>query len=221
MSLMRGRAPFNTPLPAGVVAQLAGVAAALAAHPTRPRTIALISAQPGEGTSTCVVSLGRYLSTFRHSRVLLVDGNPHHPALHAMLGVEPANGLAELLSGRIDFTAAAKPTSVDKLTVLTSGSREAFSVNGFLSPGALREQVLERAGAFEFVLVDCPAVNVNEDAAATAAACDGIILVVERRTPRQSAQTAKSLLARAEGNVLGILMNKRRFYIPQFLYERL
>lgn len=212
---------LNRALPSAVLSQLGNVAETLTVHPDRPRTLALVSSSRGEGTSTCTVNLGKYLAN-RHARVLMVDANVHHPALHEMGNVRQSPGVLELLLGRHALDEVVQATGLEGLFVVPSGEREPFSSNGQVVPSAFRDRILAAAKAFDYVLVDCPPVNVYEDSAGTAALCDGVILVVEGgRTLRQAAQAAKALLVRAHCNVLGVFMNKRKFYIPQFLYERL
>ena len=201
-----------------LVSQLGSLVQALAANPKRPRIIALVSPGRREGTTSCTVSLGRYLAG-RRGRVLMVDANAHDPALHQMSGVEQAGGMQEVFEGDLSLELAIKPTSVSGLFVMTSGGTLA---DGQVQPALLRDRIFNSACDYDFVLVDCPAVNVYEGSASIAAICEGVILVVEGgRTLRQSAKAAKQLLVRASCNVLGVFINKRRYYIPQFLYDRL
>jgi len=208
------------PLSESVASQLGNLAQTLMAHPGRLRTLALVGCGRGEGTSTLTANLGRYLATHR-ARVLMVDANAHAPALHAISGAGRAGGLSELMDGQIALDAAVKPTAVPDLFVLTAGERPAAG-NGLLLASHLRDRLLKCATAYDFVLLDCPCVNVYEDTASVAAQCDGVILIVEGgRTLRQSARSAKQLLMRANCNLLGVFMNKRKFSIPRVLYDRL
>jgi Mrp family chromosome partitioning ATPase len=201
-----------------LVSQLGSLVQSLAANPRRPRIIALVSPGRREGTTSCAVSLGRYLAA-RRGRVLMVDANAHDPALHRLSGVDQADGMTEVFEGDLSLERAVKPTSVPGLFVMTSGGPIA---DGQVQPPLLRDRIINSACDYDFILVDCPAVNVYEGSASIAAICEGVILVVEGgRTLRQSAKSAKQLLVRAGCNVLGVFINKRRYYIPQFLYDRL
>jgi len=201
-----------------LASQLGSLVQSLAANPRRPRIIALVSPGRREGTTSCTVSLGRFLAA-RRGRVLMVDANAHDPALHQISGVEQAGGVREVFEGDLSLELAVKPTSVSGLFVMTSGGSMA---DGQVQPALLRDRIFNTACDYDFVLVDCPAVNVYEGSASIAALCEGVILVVEGgRTLRQSAKAAKQLLARASCNILGVFINKRRYYIPQFLYDRL
>jgi Mrp family chromosome partitioning ATPase len=208
-------------LPAAVASQLASLVETLRRRSPKLWTLALVSVRPGEGTSTCVVNLGRYLAGQLHERVLIVDANPYHPTLHTLTGCEDRGGVADLIGGALGIDTAIKHTAIPKLDVLTSGAGALTGAHPQIDATLLRDRVLGHTELYDYVLVDCPAVNVNEAAATMAAACDGVILVVDGRTNLQAAQAAKTLLLRANCNILGVFMNKRRFHIPQFLYDRL
>jgi Mrp family chromosome partitioning ATPase len=208
-------------LPAEAIPQLASLAEGLARHPSSPRIVGFASPGRGEGTSTCVAALGVYLAS-RHGALLVVDANHHSPTLHAIAGVDERPGLAELVAGEIDLAKAAQPTGLPELFVLASGDQDRARRNGMPVRGALQPRLRECAARFEIVLVDCPAVNPYGDAASIAAACDAVVLVVDgSRTKREAAQAAKAMLTRANCSIAGAFMNRRQFYIPQFLYDRL
>jgi protein-tyrosine kinase len=208
-------------LPAQVVSQLGALAETLPKPVAGPRSLALVSPGRREGTSTCTLNLGRALAE-RGKQVLVVDANAQNPALHDMTAVAGLPGLAEVLRGDVACAAAIQPTSLPNLSVMSAGR---VAVEGIALPavsGSLRERVLDQASSHEFVLVDCAAVNVFEDAARTAAQCDGVIIVLQAgRTMRQEAHAAKRILSRANCNLLGLFLNRRKFYIPQFIYDRL
>ena len=209
---------IDADLSPALVSQLGSLVQSLAANPRRPRIIALVSPGRREGTTSCTVSLGRYLAA-RRGRVLMVDANAPNPALHDLSGVLRAEGVHEVFEGELSLERAVKPTSVSGLFVMTSGESAA---DGQVQPVLLRDRIFNTACDYDFVLVDCPAVNVYEGSASIASTCEGVILVVEGgRTLRQSARAAKQLLVRAGCNMLGVFINKRRYPIPQFLYDRL
>jgi protein-tyrosine kinase len=207
--------------PPNAANQLASLVQTLDLHPAKPRTVAFVASGRGEGTTTCVANVGIYLAT-HHARVLMVDANLRWPALHTIAKVNSEPGLLDVMAGEVDLKAAVQPTTVPTLFALTSGDPRRAGSNRLILPSALRERVLSRTNDYDFVLIDCPAVNAHEDAAVTAATCDAVILVVEGgRTLREEAQASKALLMRAHARILGVFMNKRKFYIPQFLYDRL
>jgi protein-tyrosine kinase len=51
---------------------------------------------------------------------------------------------------------------------------------------------------------------------------DGVILVVNYdKTRRQVALRAKKELEEAGANILGVIINRRKYYIPDWIYRRL
>ena len=75
---------------------------------------------------------------------------------------------------------------------------------------------------FSNILIDCRSLKVSSEAAGLASTVDGIVVVVEAgRTRRDEIQNAKRTIEMARGNLLGFILNKRRYPVPQWLYKRL
>jgi Mrp family chromosome partitioning ATPase len=76
--------------------------------------------------------------------------------------------------------------------------------------------------SFDYILLDCPSMKDSGDAAFYAPAADGVVLVVEsERTRKEQVRHALNTIEMAEANVLGCVLNKRRYPIPNWLYRRL
>ena len=72
------------------------------------------------------------------------------------------------------------------------------------------------------MVIDLPAVNEASWTLRLARLCDGVGLVVEAERSRlEVVQRTKELLVKSNANVLGVVVNKRRFYIPRWLYRTL
>lgn len=75
---------------------------------------------------------------------------------------------------------------------------------------------------FDFILVDCSSMKESADAAFFASAVDGVILVVEAdKTRKEQVRNVLASMEMAEANVLGCVLNKRRYAIPNWLYRRI
>jgi len=67
-----------------------------------------------------------------------------------------------------------------------------------------------------------PAVGEVHSAARLASLCDGVVLVVEAGSQRwEVVCKAKEQLLKWNANTLGVVLNKRRFPIPEWLYRTL
>ena len=76
--------------------------------------------------------------------------------------------------------------------------------------------------AYSYIVLDVPAVLEEISSLRLAGMADAVILVVEAESVRwEVAQKAKALLAQANANVIGTVLNKRRFYIPEWVYKTL
>ena len=76
--------------------------------------------------------------------------------------------------------------------------------------------------AFDYILLDCPALSISDEAAMLASKIDGVIIVVEAdRTRREQIQNSKQAIETADGNLLGLVLNKRQYTVPGWIYNRL
>ncbi len=85
---------------------------------------------------------------------------------------------------------------------------------------------LERLQAFgsefDYTLIDCPALKASYEAAMLAPIVDGVVLVVEAdRTKRDQIRRAQQTIGMSNGKLLGLVLNKRRYLVPQWLYRML
>lgn len=76
--------------------------------------------------------------------------------------------------------------------------------------------------AFDYILLDCPALSISDEAAMLASKIDGVIIVAEAdRTRGEQIQNTKQAIEAAEGNLLGLVLNKRQYTVPGWIYNRL
>lgn len=76
--------------------------------------------------------------------------------------------------------------------------------------------------AFDYILLDCPALSVSDEATVLAPETDGMMVVVEAdSTKREQIQNTQQTIERADGNLLGFILNKRQYTVPGWLYNRL
>jgi Mrp family chromosome partitioning ATPase len=75
---------------------------------------------------------------------------------------------------------------------------------------------------YEFVVIDLPAVLDNEGVPTLSRMADKVILVIEAERERAEViKRARELLEGADANIIGAILNKRKMYIPSWLYARL
>src|SRR5580765_3213734 len=111
-------------------------------------------------------------------------------------------------------------SGVANLWLIPAGSgcdaRDAFGAE------RLQSVIEELRNHFDYLIIDSASLNPCGDALMLGRAADGIALVVaEQNTRKESARHAVEELKKANVRILGAVLNKRTFPIPQKLYEKL
>jgi capsular exopolysaccharide synthesis family protein len=182
--------------------------------PSGLHTILLTSPRHGEGTTTVALGLATALAKERETRVLLVEGNFRSPSFRNMLPLTREVGVLDFGAGRAAPEALATRLEPLNLFVIAAGMALRSDINVEIVEalvGRLQSQ-------YDFIVIDGPPVNSYADASVLATKVDGVILVVEAdRTPVAEAEAAKRQLDRVGARILGLVLNRRRSYIPAFL----
>jgi Mrp family chromosome partitioning ATPase len=75
---------------------------------------------------------------------------------------------------------------------------------------------------FELIVIDSAPLVPFAEGVQLSRKVDGVVMVVRSASTKQTtAQRVLALLDDAGANVLGSVLNGRRFYIPRFIYDRL
>jgi len=182
----------------------------------RSIVVAFTSTRPKEGVSYVVNSFGVELAQRTRQRTLIAD-------VRTLQEVDLCH-----YSRVPEFC---RPTSLPNLYTLSvddqitenaerEGHLQVKAGDSKLEQGLSNLQTLRFA--FDFVLLDCSAFSVSGDAALFAPATDGVVLVVEaNRSRRAEVRNSLNTIEMAAGNVLGCVINKRRYPVPNWLYQRL
>jgi len=183
------------------------------------RVILLSSSLCGEGTTDVTVGLAMTIASDLGRKTAIVDCNLHHPQIHLRFGL-PDVGLGEHLTGRIPLGEAISSTVVPNLDVMPLG-RGVASLSAFGNE-RLQRFVSDLKMNFEYVLIDAAPMGVYPECVVLCDKVDGIIMVVGYgRTRREIVRRAKEIISRADGKILGVVINRRKFPIPEFLYRKI
>jgi len=183
------------------------------------RVLLMSSSTRGEGTTEVVVGLALTLASAMGRKTAVIDCNTRNPDIHKRFGV-PAVGLDEHLKGRLSLEQALLNTTVPNLYVMPLGA--GLTSLASLDKGDFQALVAKLMEKFDYVLIDSPALGVNLEASMLCDMVDSMVLVVRHGcTRREVVRRTKDLVERAGGRILGVVLNKRKFPIPEFLYRRL
>ena len=153
--------------------------------------------------------------------VLLVDANFKRPLLHKLFNNPNTVGLSDILSAGVDIHRAIRPTYMPYLAFLPSGG-PLMDPAQFFRSDRFGEILSEFRTRFDYVIFDTPPVSHFADCLVMGPKVDQVILVVRaHRTKRQVVEHAKDEITKHGGKLLGVVLNRRRFFIPDFIYKRL
>jgi capsular exopolysaccharide synthesis family protein len=180
------------------------------------KTLAVTSANSGEGKSTCAVNLATVTAMSVGRKVLLVDCDLRRPKIHLTLGVQPRTGLAEVLLGEATLEDAIQKLDGINLEILPVRSIPANPSELLASP-AMRRVIEEVAGRYDRVILDTPACLGLPDAKSVSEFCDGLVMVVRADvTPKEDVEAALDILDRRR--VVGMVLNGSEATREQYGY---
>ena len=175
----------------------------------------------GGGCSTTAINFAITLTKNSDLKVLLIDVNLRTPGLRDVFKIDAALGLSDLPDDNNDVTSLINKVGPGNLNVLTTG--EDYSVPLSLFESSRFDRFLATIGDdFDYVILDAPPVPKFPECRVLCPKVDGVILVVEAGiTRRHVALMAKKKIEQAGGTLLGIVINRRKHYIPDWIYRRL
>jgi polysaccharide biosynthesis transport protein len=186
-----------------------------------PQVIGVISCHYGEGVSTVAANLAACLATRSNERVLFVETNLMSPSAHTTFGINRTPGLTDIVAERSDFSASIKPSGRSNLDVIPSGLGD-VTMSQLAESKEFSEMLDLSRSEYSYVVFDLPPVFKSHSALRLAGQTDGVVLVVGAEgVSWQIAQKAKERLQQANARVIGVVLNKRAYHIPEWLYRRL
>ncbi|WP_251028072.1 CpsD/CapB family tyrosine-protein kinase [Bacillus sp. ISL-77] len=171
------------------------------------RTFLITSSSDGEGKSMVATNLAVSMAQ-QKKKVLLIDANLRRPALHSFFKTANAEGLTDVLTGRLSFSEAVYHTEVWRLDLLSSGVVPFNPVE--LIGSQMMQDLLKKAEQnYDVIIIDSNSVLEVTDTKLLANQCDGVILVIQSgKTKLEKAAEAKKVLKYAKAKVVGAVLNQ-------------
>ncbi len=188
---------------------------------TRPkRSILFASAASGEGTTTIAANFAWFLSMQGAGSVLLCEMNARRPAFTNLFSLNGASGVTEYFSSPVDLLTLVQRPQGGRLGVLHAGSHGPTVIQLNLKQ-VMSRLIAEAFQQYDTVVIDAPPVISCPETPGMTAFVDGVVLVVQaERTKREVVQRSMDSIANFQGNILGVVLNRKKYYIPEFLYRR-
>lgn len=185
------------------------------------RVLMFTSAMHGEGVTTMAVAYARLLAMQGGHRVLLIELNARTPALVQRLGLHAPEGVTHYFTSRRTVAGLASRPAGELFDVIHVGVPDATLIQINLER-AFPHLVEEALHAYDTIIVDAPPVVLSPETSPLSPFVDGTVLVVHSgRTKRETIERSVKQIQQFQGRVLGVVLNRKRYYIPYFIYKRL
>jgi capsular exopolysaccharide synthesis family protein len=181
------------------------------------KVVMVAATQHGEGGTTTAAILASTLAKSKNSKILLIDANCRTPALDGVFeGQKEAAGLSDvILSEAASLDKSIYQTNLPNLFVLPGG-RPVSSPSYLFDGESMNNLLTTLRERFDFVIFDASPLDGYSESFFLASKVDGVVLVVEaERTKTEVVRRITKDLESAGVNILGIVLNKKRKYIPE------
>ena len=184
------------------------------------KVIQFMSTDGEQGTSTIVLELARVASLKYTKSVLLLDADLRK------LDQEPFNitlehSLEETIRAGDPIDKALYQIA-DSSLFLSRLFKGSGSIRQFLDPSGIDDLLEKLRTRFDFIFIDSPPENVFSIGLATSTSVNGVILVLDaEKTCLDAAKNITDKITKNGGKVLGVVVNKQRNHIPEFISKRI
>ncbi len=184
------------------------------------KVIQFISSSEGEGSSTIVQEFGTVVSLKLGLSVLLLEAN-FQINQASFFGIEFNGGWDEVIRDGRSIKEVLYQIGKSRLYISPLSMKRDSMATIFHSP-RIEEFFKILKKKFDYILVDSSPVNVTSDGIELSHKVDGVVMVVEAEKTRwQVASSVKDKIQERGGNILGVILNKKKYYIPPFIYKLL
>jgi Mrp family chromosome partitioning ATPase len=185
------------------------------------KTILFMGLQGGEGVSTIVRDFARMAAARLDKTVLIMDAAHHNPSQHIYFNIKGGAGWKDIMVTGEPADKACHQSGSSNLFLAPILPQRSLTPNVYDHPAATAF-LGELRKKYDFILIDSSPAITSPESIAISRLTHGVVLVMEaERTRRQVVENVKNKIARNGGNVIGIVFNKRRYYIPGYIYNRL
>jgi protein-tyrosine kinase len=185
------------------------------------KSILFAGASHGGGATTTAVNFAKTLVKNAEVKVLLIDANLRTPQLHNLFNITSGRGLSDILMDNDKKAFEVLKFGPSYLFILAGGGDYRGAVSLFESK-RFDEFLIEMRKSFDYVILDGAPLPNSAETRVLCDKVDGVVMVIESgKLRRQVAMRAKQELEDAGARILGVVLNKRKYHIPDWIYRRL
>lgn len=171
-----------------------------------PKTIAVTSAEKGDGKSTIVANLGIAFAE-EGFKTLLIGADFRRPQLGKYLGFSNKKGLSDYLDGQISFEHLIRDTDQENLKIIVAGDNS--QKPEILGSSMLFKQLLKKMeDIYDVIIIDTPPFGIISDSTAILKDAEATVVVAKyRKTNRGMLLRTLEELAGVQARVTSVVLN--------------
>lgn len=177
--------------------------------------VAISSVSAGAGASFVTREIGLELARYEEGKVAIVDADRLQTItkseLEKWLKLAEAAGTGLFCLKNEVNVPGGEPTKAHR------------NADSWRKDAKFRRECLQLLGArFKYVLIDCHVAGASAALTKMAKLLDGVVLVASAgQTRKDEIYRAERIVEAAQGKILGLILNKRTYPIPGWLYRRI
>lgn len=175
------------------------------------KTVLFISAQSGEGVSFVTTHFARVCASVLRKQVLVIQAIPDTDA--------PVAGALERDTQKIQEICRANSEPDHAPGTGHAGIPVSLTLNSCVTGFKRGGGVTDLKGHFDMLVLDAPPLDLDPCGVELARYADGVVIVLEaEKTKAFAVENLKEKILLNSGKILGVVLNKRCFHIPDNLY---
>jgi len=183
------------------------------------KSVLFLSYRSGEGTTTVAATFAESLTRENKYKVLLIDGNTRNPCLHNVFDLNNSLGFSDLFE-KDKISEIIMNTDIPNFDIISSG-KVCFHPSQSFDHLRFEKLMKDLYQQYDFVIFDSSPIANYYDAMVLASHVDSVIMVVQaQKTHWYDVKKAKQLIDDRKIPVVGAVLNRRKYYIPRFVFER-
>ena len=184
------------------------------------RSIMFTGTSHRDDASVLAADYAAILSDDSRQMVLLIDLKEEASSHNEASEIDRAHVFTDNHSDKGNRPVHAKKIGPGNLYLLSLGSNYSESIDLF-EPARLDRLLQIINKKFDYLIIASPVFS-SSQARIISVKVDGVVLVIlSGKTRRQIVMKAKEAIEAAGGKLFGIVLNRRKYYIPQWIYKRL
>ena len=186
------------------------------------KVIMFTSAVKGEGKTLIAAYFARVLALSEYDRVLVIDCALDAPRIHELFGIKNEKGIVDYLLGEAKFADIVRPVDEGVLDIITTGSTTRTDATQHLfNSDRMKALIPQVEEIYDYVIIDTSAVLDAPETPLIGAYASGIVMVIQAgKTKREVVKRAIAVVEKLEGRFIGSVLNRKKYYIPEFIYRR-